>query len=282
MKPAPFDYHRPADLAEALDLLARFGDDARIAAGGQSLVPMMNLRIAAPAILIDLNAVTALAGIALDGDRLRIGAMTRQKHLLTDPLVAAHAPLLARAAAWIGHVQTRGRGTVGGSLAHADPSAELPLVMVTLGADFVLRSAAGTRRIAAGDFFHDALTTGLAADELLADILVPVAPADARVAFAEYALRHGDFAIAAAAIQYSPQAGTLRAGLGGVATVPYFCAALSAAGTGAAPDIERCRRAIAIDIAAIDAQSDPQFGADYRRTLAAALLGDCLNEVLAP
>ncbi|MGH7003419.1 MAG: FAD binding domain-containing protein, partial [Alphaproteobacteria bacterium] len=153
MKPSPFDLHRPRTLEEVLDLLSRYGEEAKLIAGGQSLVPLMNLRMATPAVVVDLNLVAGLAGISSDGHALRIGAMTRQKHMITDPLVARGAPLLARAVSHVGHVQTRSRGTVGGSLAHADPSAELPLVMVTLGAEFVLRSMRGARSIAAREFF---------------------------------------------------------------------------------------------------------------------------------
>jgi len=164
MKPAAFDMVRPETLAEALAFLGDRAEDAKVIAGGQSLVPVMNFRLAAPRFLIDLNRIKALAGIRLDGDMLRIGAMTRQSALMENPLIA-HAPLLALALPHIGHVQTRSRGTIGGSLAHADPSAELPLIMVTLDATLTIESRRGGRRVMpARQFFTDAMVTELASD----------------------------------------------------------------------------------------------------------------------
>ena len=223
MKPCAFEMHRPRELAEALELLERHGDDARLIAGGQSLVPMMNLRMAAPAILIDLNTVNGLSGIRRDGDVIRIGAMTRQQSLLDNELIRQHVPLMAEAVRHIGHYSTRSRGTVGGSLANADPSSELALVAVTLGADLTIRSATQTRTIAAQDFFLGELKTSLEPTEILVELVVAVASEGSKVAFREHARRHGDFATASAAAQLSPKEGILRAGLGAVGPVPVVC-----------------------------------------------------------
>jgi carbon-monoxide dehydrogenase medium subunit len=174
MKPAPFAYQAPASLEAVLDLLARHGGDAKILAGGQSLIPVMNFRLAEPALLIDINRVAELDFIRLDEDgTLRIGAMSRHRRLEHDPLVAAHAPLLHEAVPFIAHPQIRNRGTFGGSLAHADPAAELPALAVALGARLRLRRAGGDRWVEASDFFGGLFTTALAPDELLVEVRVP-------------------------------------------------------------------------------------------------------------
>lgn len=279
MKPAPFEYVRPASLDEALDILAESNGDAKPLAGGQSLVPLLNLRLASPARLVDLGAIDALAGIRLDGDRLRIGAMTRQKMLLADPLVARHAPLIARAASHIGHLQTRSRGTVGGSLAHADPAAELPLVMVTLDAEFTLQSVRGRRSLPARAFFTDALSTALFEDELLVEISVPAAPPGARFAFRELSRRHGDFALVAAAVERSPH-GRVSAAVGGLAGSPHFCAMLAEALGAKGCDQTRLTELIEAELAGLAALSDVHASGEYRRHLAGVVLADCLAEVM--
>jgi len=281
LKPARFDYCRPVALNDVFELLERHGDEARLIAGGQSLVPMMNLRMARPSVLIDLAAVPGLAGIRLDGTNIRIGAMTRQSALLTDPLIRRHLPLVAAAVAHIGHFQTRSRGTIGGSLANADPSAELSLVMVTLGACFTLASNRGERVVAARAFFVDALTTAIADGEVLTEIVVPVAAPDTRFAFREYARRHGDFAIVSAAAERSLD-GSLLAGLGAVGTVPHFCTDLSKALSGERFDPKRAQDFIAGEIVRIEPNSDLNATGDYRRRVAAVLLLECLQEVCAP
>jgi CO/xanthine dehydrogenase FAD-binding subunit len=280
MKPCAFEMHRPRDLVEALELLERHGDEARLIAGGQSLVPMMNLRIAAPAILVDLNAVNGLSGVRGDGDVIRIGAMTRQQRLLDDELIRRHAPLLAAAARHIGHYSTRSRGTVGGSLANADPSSELALVAVTLGADLTIRSAAGTRTVAASDFFLDALSTALEPNEILTELVVPVAPERSVIAFREHARRHGDFAIASAAAQLSPKEGVLRVGLGAVGSVPVVCTRIQDAFCRGKLPAE-LDELIAAEIAGVEAISDVHTSADYRRKLGAVCLADCIKELIA-
>lgn len=199
MKPASFDYYFPASLTEALELMAEYRDTARPLAGGQSLVPMMNFRLARPAILVDMNGLGELDFLKVENGELRIGAMTRQRALERSPTVASGWPLLEEATRHIGHIHIRNRGTVGGSLAHAYPSAELPLVMIALNASFVLRSARGERIVAARDFFVDVMTTVLEPSELLVEIRVPQVKSQIGWGFQEVSRRHGDFALAAVA-----------------------------------------------------------------------------------
>lgn len=196
MKPAPFAYVAPESLDEALDLLAEHGDEAKWLAGGQSLIPMLNFRLAAPALLVDGNGVGELVGITETvGGGLKIGAMTRQRELERDPRIARLAPLLAEAVPFIAHQQIRNRGTVGGSVAHADPAAELPVVMVTLGARFRIRGRQGERWVDADPFFVGLLEPDLAPGELLVEIEIPPWPADNGWAFLEVARRRGDYAL---------------------------------------------------------------------------------------
>jgi CO/xanthine dehydrogenase FAD-binding subunit len=199
VKPASFDYYLPASLAEALQILARHPETARPLAGGQSLVPMMNFRLARPALLVDLNGLSELSFIRVVNDELRIGAMTRQRTLETAAAVAEGWPLLQEAARHIGYIQIRNRGTVGGSLAHAYPSAELPVAMMTLDASFVLRSAERERIVSARDFFVDAMTTLLQPGELLVEVRVPSSKPRTGWDFQEVSRRYGDFALAAVA-----------------------------------------------------------------------------------
>src|SRR5689334_13477947 len=195
MKPAPFEYEAPASLDAALELLARYGGDAKILAGGQSLIPVMNFRLAEPALLIDINRVAELDFIRRDGDgTLRIGGLTRQRRLERDPLVAAAAPLLHEAVPFIAHPQIRNRGTLGGSLAHADSRAELPAVAVALRARLRLQRAGGDRWVKAREFFTGLLSTALEPDEILTEVALPATPPRTGWAFLEDARRHGDYA----------------------------------------------------------------------------------------
>jgi carbon-monoxide dehydrogenase medium subunit len=195
MKPAPFDYEAPASLDAALGLLARHGGDAKVLAGGQSLIPVMNFRLAEPALLVDINRLAELDFIRRDPDgSLRIGALTRQRRLERDPLVAAAAPLLREAVPFIAHPQIRNRGTFGGSLAHADPAAELPALAVALDARLRLRRTGGDRWVDAAAFFAGLFTTALEPDEILAEAAIPPSPPRTGWAFLEIARRHGDYA----------------------------------------------------------------------------------------
>jgi carbon-monoxide dehydrogenase medium subunit len=209
MKPAPFEYHRPASLAETFDLLDRYGDDGRILAGGQSLVPALNLRLAAPRAVIDINRVPDLDAIRVTPEGLVIGALVRQEALERSPLIREHAPLIAAAMPHVGHSAIRARGTIGGSLALADPAAELPACAVALGATIRAGRRGGTRDIAADDFFRGVYTTALAPGEIVTGILVPRPAAGWRWGFEELARRHGDFALAGLAAGARLETGVL-------------------------------------------------------------------------
>jgi len=199
MKPALFDYHAPGTIEDALALLEAH-DDARVLAGGQTLIPMMNFRLAAPAVVVDLNRIANLAYIEGEGDVVRIGAMTRQRTIEFSPIVAEKLPLLREAVKLVGHLPTRSRGTIGGSIANADSAAEIPMVLQVLEGEVVARGPNGQRSIAATDLLQDAMTTALAPDEILTEVRLPVMPRGAGYAVEEFARRHGDFAIAAVAV----------------------------------------------------------------------------------
>ena len=199
MKPPPFAYHRPTSTVDAARLLAELGDGAKVIAGGQSLVPLMNFRLARPGRLIDINGVDSLAGIRRENGKLIIGAMTRHVAVERSKEVAGGWPLLTEAIGWVGHSQIRNRGTVGGSVAHADPAAELPAAFAALDASFHVRSTRVSRVVPWHHFFVAEFTTALAPDELVTAIEVPASEA-AGAAFVEYARRHGDFALGGAAV----------------------------------------------------------------------------------
>lgn len=200
MKPAAFEYDDPRTVEETVELLAQHGDECKILAGGQSLVPLMNFRLARPGRLVDINGVESLAGIKREHGRLSIGAMTRHAHVERSNVIAEGWPLLHDAIGWVGHSQIRNRGTVGGSVAHADPAAELPAAFAALDAVFHVRSRRGTRRLAWNHFFVSEFTTALAPDELLTSVEVPALDPSTGTAFVEFARRHGDFALGGAAV----------------------------------------------------------------------------------
>lgn len=201
MKPAAFKYIRASSLEETLTLLAAQGGEAKILAGGQSLVPMMNFRVAQPATLIDIDPVKELDYLRLDHSWLHVGARTRQRTLEKSPAVKEQCPLLTQAVKWIGHPQTRNRGTVGGSLVHGDPTAELSLVATLLDAQIVIQKKGESRTVGPADFFEDLMTTRIAEDEVLTQVSFPLAPPRSGCGFRELSLRHGDFAIVAAGVQ---------------------------------------------------------------------------------
>lgn len=278
MKAAPFAYVRAESLDHALDLLAEHGGEAKPIAGGQSLVPMMAMRLARPALLVDINRLGALKGVAIGARRVVIGAATRQRDAEQDEALHRAVPLLRAALAWVGHVQTRNRGTLGGSLAHADPSAELPLAAAVLDATLVLASrAGGERRLPAAGFFLAPMATAIGEEECLTAIEWPVweGPGVA-CAFEELAIRHGDFAMASAACQIQRDAEGLcrRAalGLGGVAGTPLAFPDLAARLEGRRIT-EALAREVAEEAAArAEPGSDTHADAEYRRHLAAVLL----------
>ncbi len=265
MKPAPFEYHRPASLAETFDLLDRYGDDGRILAGGQSLVPALNLRLAAPRAVIDINRVPDLDAIRVTSEGLLIGALVRQEALERSPLIREHAPLIAAAMPHVGHSAIRARGTIGGSLALADPAAELPACAVALGATIRAGRRGGTRDIAADDFFRGIYTTALAPGEIVTGILVPRPAAGWRWDFEELARRHGDFALAglAAAVRGAAEGEPSGYGKGitvdsrlvffGVGTRPVRARRAEAALAGRGVDAET----LAVAGRALDADLDP-------------------------
>jgi 2-furoyl-CoA dehydrogenase FAD binding subunit len=218
MKPRPFDYIRPDTVEEAVALLADYGEDARVLAGGQSLVPMLNLRLIETRALVDISRIAALDVIREADGRIEIGAAVTQNKLMAWPQLAAKLPLVAAALPFVGHFQTRNRGTVCGSIAHADPSSELPLALAVTGGEIVLRSRRGERVLAASDFQKDMLTTARAGDELIVAARFPVANGSG-VAFREVARRHGDFAIIAVAA-LAEDKGAVRLGVGGMAGRP--------------------------------------------------------------
>lgn len=277
MKPAAFDLLRPRGLAEALEALAEHKGDAKIIAGGQSLVPLLNLRMTMPAILIDVARLEETASIRDAGEALAIGATVRQCTLLRDPMVARFAPLLAAAVPNIGHVQTRARGTIGGSLVHADPAAEIPTVIAALDGLLVIRSLRGERIIPASDFFLSALTSALDEDELLYEIRIPKATASARTAFREIARRHGDFAIASAAVQATHAADgiAVAAALGGVAETPHRCRPIRFS---ASPSRDEAESVAAEELSALSPSHDIHASGSYRARLARGLLADCILE----
>lgn len=275
VKPAAFDYYAPRSIQETLQLLhgfARDDRDVKLLAGGQSLIPLMNVRLAVPEIIVDINRLEAELGyVRVEDGEVRIGALTRHHVIERDPLVLAHVPLLAEATTKIGHAAILSRGTIGGSLVHADPAAEFPLAAIALGATMRLRNRDGERTIAARDFFISSLTTDVAADEVLVEVAFPMIPARAGQAIEEFARRHGDFAIVAAAVEIvlAPDGSLARArlGLGGVSPVPLDCSAAFDQSIGSVPE-ERDLRRVAESLAGIvEPDSDVHASAEYRREL---------------
>ena len=276
MKAAPFEYSRAASIVEACDLLARHGGDAKLLAGGQSLVPMMAMRLVRSAALIDINEIAALKYVSVRDDIARIGPCTRQVAVERDDALAARVPLLRRALAWVGHVQTRNRGTVGGSLAHADPSAELPLAAQVLEAQIALRSKSGTRTLPAAAFFAGPMMTAMRPDECIEEIRWPAWPGPrAGCAFTEVSVRHGDFAIVAAAAQVALGADGRCAraafGLGGAGGTPLAFPKIAARLVGTELEDEAIEDAAGAASAESDPGTDLHATADYRRHLARVL-----------
>jgi 2-furoyl-CoA dehydrogenase FAD binding subunit len=273
VKPAAFEYCRPDTLDEAIALLDEFAGDASVLAGGMSLGPMLNMRLARPAALVDIKRIAGLDAVAIEAGTARSGASLTQAGSLAHAALMRAVPLLRLALPWTGHFQTRNRGTLAGSVAHADPSAETPLVLTTLGGEVELASVRGTRRLAASEFFVDVMTTAREPDEMITALLWPAAPAGARHAFEEIAQRHGDFAIVACAVQAVVGADgmlqSLAFGLGGVESRPLL--AETSAFVGERADA-RLAEAVADDIAArVDPLTDHKASADYRRGLVRTL-----------
>ncbi|HMD64816.1 MAG TPA: xanthine dehydrogenase family protein subunit M [Stellaceae bacterium] len=274
MKPAKFDYHTPVTIDDALAILERYQGEARVLAGGQSLVPMMNFRLATPAAIIDLNRIPGLAKVEAINGMVSIGAMARQRQVEFAPLVAKELPLLTEALRWVGHLPTRTRGTIGGSIAHADPAAEIPMVLQALAGEVVARGPQGERRIAAPDLFLSPLTTALSPDEILTEVRFPVMPPEACHAIEEFSRRKGDFAIAAIAVMLMREgerctmARLATAGIGPVPVrLPDAERILEQRGLGEAAVAAAAQRAAEL----VEPMSDHNASADFRRHLTGVL-----------
>jgi carbon-monoxide dehydrogenase medium subunit len=275
MKLPPFAYETPTTVAEAVDLLAEHLDEASVLAGGQSLIPLLALRLARPEVLIDINGVAELSGIsAIDGG-VAIGAMTREYVAEESEVVADAVPLLAAALPLIGHEAIRSRGTIGGSLAHADAAAELPAVARALDAEFVVRGPAGERVIPAAQWFEGYLTTARRSDELLVEVRFPAAAQGTGVSFQEVARRHGDFAIVGLAVSLVLSGGVIsdaRLAFAGVSDVPVRAADAEDLLAGERPSAELFDEAARRATGGIDPPADLHGSSDYRKTVAAAIV----------
>lgn len=289
MKAAEFDYIRAASVDEVCQALdVGDGDtEAKIIAGGQTLVPLMAMRMARPSLLVDINDIEALRGIAVDGDSLVIGACTRQRRAELSPEVGERLPLLAKALKFVGHQQTRNRGTVGGSIVHGDPSAEIPLVALTLEATLRARSVAGEADIAIDGFFESAMVTGLAPNQCLTEVRFAIWNGNGRVGtgFHEVSSRQSDFAVVAAAaqVQIGADGACARAAVsvGGAAPTPVRLRAVEQALQSAALDAETIAKAVALVDEAIDPDSDLHGTADYRRRVARILVERAIADAAA-
>ena len=273
MKPAPFEYCRADTLDEALDLMAELGSDASVLAGGMSLGPMLNMRLARPAAVIDINPVKSLSWIGTNDDMVGTGALCRQVDALGSPLIAESVPLLAEALPFVGHFQTRNRGTLGGSVCHADPSAEIPLALVVLGGGIVLERKGQARTVPACEFFEGIFTTVREPDELVTALRWPRSVPPTGYAFDEIAQRHGDFAIAAAAaaaaVTPDGSISALSLGLGGIEDRPVTADLSDFVGAPATAETAAEAAALAAD--RLDPIEDPKASAAYRRQLVRVL-----------
>ena len=274
MKPAAFDYMAAETLEEAVLALARAGGDGKILAGGQSLVPMLNFRLVRPSILIDINRIRDLGDVDATGDVVRIGALTRHHSLETSPVIKAHLPVMTAAMQHVAHLAVRNRGTIGGSLSHADPAAELPMLAVLLDAKIAIRSLGGRRVADARGFFTGSLTTDLKHDEIVTDVEFPRLSPNVGWAFEETARRAGDFALTAVAVTMSTRDGKadrVRIGMMGVGETPLRAPEAEDLLAGKAIDAPALEAAVSAIVAAVEPHTDLHASADYRRFLVGAL-----------
>jgi len=279
LKPAAFEYFDPETVSECLALLSEHGDEAKLIAGGQSLAPLMNFRLAQPGIVVDLNRIESLSYIRTDGDVLRIGAMTRQREIEMDAVTREFAPLLAEAIPHIGHFQIRNRGTIGGSLAHADPAAELPAVLLALDATLLIQGPGGERTETATNFFHGYLTTSLAPDEILSEIAIPRADVREGCSVLELTERHGDFALVGVACRLTTDAegviSDAAVSLFGVSDRPVLAPAVEALVGGAGGNFSEVAQSIS---ETLTPDSDSHASAEYRSRVAGVLARRALEE----
>jgi aerobic carbon-monoxide dehydrogenase medium subunit len=276
MKLPQFEYACPTTLSEAVSLLAAREGDAKVLAGGQSLMPMMAFRIAQPSLLVDLRKLQGLSEIKISNDGVRLGALVRWRDIEDNSLLASAHPLLKAAVAHVAHYQIRNRGTVGGSVAHADPAAELPGIAVTCEADIAVMGKLGARTIKAADFFLGALTTALKADEIIIEVRLPPWPRVRRWGFEEFARRRGDFAMAGVAAFYdidkAGKASNAHIGVIGIGDRPHRLPAAEAALNGRVVDVATIARVEAAACAAVEPQDDIHASAAYRRALVGTLV----------
>jgi CO/xanthine dehydrogenase FAD-binding subunit len=281
LKPANFEYHRPHSTDEVFSLLTEFGDDGKILAGGQSLMPLMNFRLAQPAHLIDINFIDGLDYIRNENGAIKIGCLTRQSRVLDEPLVRQHWPLLAEALTYVGYEQIRNRGTVCGSLAHADPAAELPAVLLALDGSVTAGNSTGKREIAARDFFQSYLTTALASDEMVLEASIPAHLARAGTSFVEFARRFGDFAIVGVAVMLVASRDELadaRIALTGVGDKPWRERKVEETLIGKKASSDLFSRTASEVAAGISPSSDIHASESYRRSLASVLTRRALRD----
>jgi CO/xanthine dehydrogenase FAD-binding subunit len=279
MKPPVFDYMAVTSVDLAVATLAAAGGGAKIIAGGQSLMPMLNFRLLRPTLLVDINRVEGLAGIEERADSIRVGALTRHFALETSPIIARHLPVVSCAMTHVAHLAIRNRGTIGGSLSHADPAAELPMLAVLLDATLEIASPSGTRTVAARDFFLDALTVDLGDADLVTAIVLPKLPQATGWGFEEVSRRHGDFALAAVATTLTLSGGAIarsRITLTGVGPLPIRATAAEDLLIGHALEADLTARVIDAVRAAIAPETDLHASSDYRRHLAGVLTGRAL------
>ena len=271
MKPAPFDYYDPDSVEEVLDLLQQYGDDAKILAGGQSLGPLLNMRLSTPQIIVDLNHVANLEYYKSDDTGLRVGAMTRQSTLEDDANLRTTQPILAASIPYIGHRSIRNRGTVGGSVAHADPAAEWPAIMLALDGTILIRNTTGTRTVDASDFYISALTTDLKPDEILVEIQLPNWVKTSGWSFIEFSRRHGDFAILGVATY-------LTIAIIGGGPIPIRTSKAESMLIGETINDELLKDVAEQASKELDPDSDMHASADYRRHLASVLVSSALQK----
>lgn len=284
MKPAAFGYFRPSSLEEALQQLTAGGENAKVIAGGQSLGPMLNMRLARPSDLIDLNDLTELAYIRDVGDTLEIGALTRHDQIAESKLVRARCPLLAQAAKTIGHYAIRQRGTIGGSLAHADPVAQLPLIATTLEAKIEIVRHGGQRSLPASAFFQSVMATALAPDEIIRCVHFPKAEVNEGTSFQLFNRRHGDYAIVAAAATVTldgERASRVRVGLSGVSAVPQACDDIVRPFAGRMANAAWAAEVAVAVRAAVSPEDDQRISALYRKELTQTLVERALVRALS-